>query len=240
MVAAPVSPLERQQLESARAARATYWHRTRFELVGREATRLGATTVVDIGAGAGLLGRWTREHRPDLEYRFEETSSILRDHLVEQFGSPAQSDHAQPIPSSALVAMLDVLEHIDDAAGALATLRDRLPAGGPIVVTVPAMQWAFSSWDTELGHHRRYSRRTLRADLAAAGFEVRTVSYLFPELFPLLLVRQVRRAPREQVDFPELSSTVDALGHAVARATSATRRVWPFGTSVMAVATRRP
>jgi hypothetical protein len=102
------------------------------------------------------------------------------------------------------------------------------------------MQWAFSSWDTELGHHRRYSRRRLRDDLTAAGFEVRSVSYLFPELFPLLLVRRLRRAPRDQVDFPELSRTVDAIGHAVARATTSTRRLWPFGTSVVAVATRRP
>jgi hypothetical protein len=82
MSAAPVSPLERQQLESARAARATYWHRARFELVGREALRLGATGVLDIGAGAGLLGVWVASNCPRLEYRFEETSPVLRDHLV--------------------------------------------------------------------------------------------------------------------------------------------------------------
>ena len=36
-----VSPLERQQLESLRGPQATYWHRIRFELVGREAARAG-------------------------------------------------------------------------------------------------------------------------------------------------------------------------------------------------------
>ena len=83
-----------------------------------------------------------------------------------------------------------------------------------LVITVPAMQWAFSSWDTELGHHRRYSRRRLRAVVAAAGFDVESVTYLFPELFPLLVVRRLRRAPREQVDFPQLAPRIDALGHA--------------------------
>lgn len=239
MVAAPVSPLERQQLESARAARATYWHRTRFELVRREAARRGARGVLDIGAGAGLLGAWLAAERPGLRYQFEEPSPVLRDHLVARFGAPAELDPAAPIPPGTLVAMLDVLEHIDDDAAALAALHDRMTPGDAIAVTVPAMQWAFSSWDTELGHHRRYSRRRLGGDLTAAGFDVRAVSYLFPELFPLLVVRRVRRAPREQVDFPELSSTVDAVGHAVARATTATRRLWPFGTSVVAVATRR-
>ena len=240
MAAAPVSPLERQQLESARVARATYWHRARFELVGREAMRLGATGVLDIGAGAGLLGVWVAAHRPQLEYRFEETSPVLRDHLVARFGVGAESDRDAPVPTRTLVVMLDVLEHIDDDAAALARLCDRMPRGGAIAITVPAMQWAFSSWDVELGHHRRYSRRRLCDDLTAAGFEVRSVSYLFPELFPMLVVRRLRRVPREQVDFPELSPTVDAVGHAVASATTATRRLWPFGTSVVAFAARRP
>jgi SAM-dependent methyltransferase len=239
-MAAPVSPLERQQLESARAARATYWHRVRFELVGREATALGATGVLDVGAGAGLLGGWVAAHRPELEYRFEETSPVLRDHLVARFGAAGESDPDAPVPSSTMVVLLDVLEHIDDDAGALAGLRDRMAPGGAIVITVPAMQWAFSSWDTELGHHRRYSRRRLRDDLTAAGFDVRSVSYLFPELFPMLLVRRLRRGPRGQVDFPVLSPKADAVGHAVASATTATRRLWPFGTSAVAIATRRP
>lgn len=240
MVAPPVSPLERQQIESGRAPTATYWHRARFELVAREAERLGATGLLDIGAGAGLLGVWVADHRPTWPYRFEETSPVLREELVARFGPGAESDGGAPVPAGTMVALLDVLEHIDDDRTALAALHDRLPAGGPVVVTVPAMQWAFSSWDTELGHHRRYSRRRLRDDLTAAGFEVRSVSYLFPELFPLLLLRRLRRAPREQVDFPELSRTVDAIGHAVARATTWTRRLWPFGTSVVAVATRCP
>jgi hypothetical protein len=232
-----LSPLEHQQLESARAARATYWHRTRFELIAREAERHGATGLLDIGAGAGLLGSWVAAHRPELMYRFEETSAVLREHLVARFGSPARSDPDAPIPTRTMVALLDVLEHIEEDAAALARLRDRMPPGAPIAVTVPAMQWAFSSWDTELGHHRRYSRRRLRADLTAAGFEVRAVSYLFPELFPLLLARRLRRAPREQVDFPDLPPVLDAAGHAVARVTTATRRWWPIGTSVVAVAT---
>ncbi len=64
MVAAPVSPLERQQLESLRGPQATYWHRIRFELVGREAARAGARGILDLGAGAGLLGDWLATDPP--------------------------------------------------------------------------------------------------------------------------------------------------------------------------------
>jgi hypothetical protein len=62
------------------------------------------------------------------------------------------------------------------------------------------------------------------------------VSYLF-DLFPM---SSCVFAARDRVDFPELSAKVDAVGHAVASATTATRRLWPFGTSVVAFAARRP
>ena len=165
---------------------------------------------------------------------------MLRDSLVRRFGEAAEVDPDTPISNGTLVAMLDVLEHIADDDAALSALSARMAPGTTLVITVPAMQWAFSSWDTELGHHRRYSRGQLRSVVEAAGFDVESVTYLFPELFPLLVVRRLRRAPREQVDFPQLAPRLDAIGHAVASATTATRRAWPFGTSVVAVATRRP
>ena len=240
MVAAPVSPLERQQLRSVRAARPTYWHRTRFALLADQARRFGVTAIHDLGAGAGLLGDWLAVEQPALTYRFEEPSPVLHDALVARFGAAAAVEPDEPIPAGTLVAMLDVLEHIEDDAGALAALHARMAPAAPLVVTVPAMQWAFSSWDTELGHHRRYSPRRLKVDLSTAGFDPQSVTYLFPELFPLLVARKLRRAPRRQVDFPELSPRLDALGHRVAAATTSARRLWPVGTSVVAVATRRP
>ena len=40
--------------------------------------------------------------------------------------------------------------------------------------------------------------------------------YLFPELFPLLIVRRLRRARRSHADFPSLGATADAVGYRVA------------------------
>ena len=239
MVDAPVSPLEHQQIEVTRGAAQTYWHRVRFELVVAEADALGVDRVLDVGAGSGLLGDWITAHRPDLRYSFAEASPVLRTGLVRRFGAGAEDDRAAPVRRGTVVAMLDVLEHIEDDHAVLADLHRRMEPGSHLVITVPAMQWAFSTWDTGLGHFRRYSRRALRTTIAAAGFDVRSTSYLFPELFPLLLVRQVRRAPREQVDFPVLGRRVNAAGYRVASLTTAARRIWPFGTSVVAVAARR-
>ena len=121
MVAAPVSPLERQQLESLRGPQATYWHRIRFELVGREAARAGAARASSTSAPEPACSAtgWPPTH-PELAYSFEEPSDVLRDSLVRRFGDAAEVDPDAPIPDGTLVAMLDVLEHIADDAAALA------------------------------------------------------------------------------------------------------------------------
>jgi hypothetical protein len=233
-VAAP-SALEHQQLELA--AKPTYWHRVRFDLVVHEARRCGCTQVLDAGAGAGLLGDFVRRNEPDLAYLFTESSPLLRAQLVARFGVDAEVGPEDPVPKGTLVALLDVIEHVADDVAMLARLHERMDPGSRLIVTVPAMQWAYSSWDVALGHHRRYDRDTLAGVLRGAGFSHVATRYLFPELFPLLIVRRVRRAPRTHADFPALGRAADAVGYRIASLTTAARRIWPFGTSVLATAT---
>ncbi len=230
------TPLERQQVQVIDPAQVTFWHRVRFELVGRYLSAVGATQVLDVGAGSGQLGDWLLAAHPQVAYRFEERSPLLDERLTQRFGTARRSSPDAPIRADTVVAMLDVIEHIEDDRAALIGLATRMEAGAHLVVTVPALAWAFSSWDTELGHHRRYSRRSLRAVLEAAGFTVERVDYLFPELLPLLPVRKLRRAPRDHVDFPQLGPAATRLGYAVSSTTTKLRRLWPAGTSVVATA----
>ena len=83
-----------------------------------------------------------------------------------------------------LICMFDVLEHVEDAAGALARLASMLEPGGKIVVSVPAYMWLWSDHDVVLHHFRRYSRPRLRADLTAAGLRVQKLSYFNTALVP--------------------------------------------------------
>ncbi len=232
------TPLERQQVQVTDPAQVTFWHRVRFELVTRYASSVGARGVLDIGAGSGQLGDWLLATHPDLGYRFEELSPLLDQQLTARFGAERRSSPEAPIAAGTLVALLDVLEHIDDDRAALDHIAGRMAGGDHLVVTVPALQWAFSSWDTELGHFRRYSKRTLRTVVERAGFVVERVDYLFPELLPLLPLRKLRRAPREHVDFPQLGPLATRLGYTLGSATAAARRWWPAGTSVVLTAVR--
>lgn len=230
--------LERQQLQIQDPSAHTFWHWVRFELVTDVVARRHADTVLDIGAGSGMLGDWMATAAPATAYRFEELSPVLDAALVEHFGTDARHDESARITSDTVVALLDVVEHVEQDRALLADLAARMDAGSSLVLTVPALQWAFSSWDTELGHYRRYSRPRTRELLERAGFVVDEVAYLFPEMLPMLPVRKLRRAQRADVDFPQLSDRVNQLGYRVSHLTARMRRVWPAGTSVVAVATK--
>jgi SAM-dependent methyltransferase len=82
----------------------------------------------------------------------------------------------QYAPSS--VACLNVLEHVRDDAQALAHMYAILPAGGTVVLIVPAFQGLYGPIDERLGHYRRYSKRSLARAARDAGFEIRILRYL--------------------------------------------------------------
>ena len=234
----PITPLEQQQIRATGVDGETFWHRVRFRLVGQLAARLQTHTVLDVGAGSGLLGDWLGQHSPSCTYRFEEASPVLDAALAQRFGADHRSPTEAPIDAHTLVTLLDVAEHVPDDTALLRSLFDRMAPGAHLVITVPALAWAFTSWDTNLGHYRRYSKRDIRRLATAAGFATSSCSYIFPELLPLLVVRKFRRAPRTHVDFPQLPTVIDRAGELISRATTALRRIWPAGTSVVAVLTK--
>ena len=218
----------------ATTARPTFWHRVRFDLVERALD--GRTSVVDVGAGSGLLGA----HLVDrgIGYRFAESSPLLDAALAERYGEAAR-DGGGPIDAGTTATLLDVIEHVDDDVGLLRGVGDRMEPGAGLVVTVPALGWLHSSWDDDLGHRRRYSRSEARRAVEAAGFTVDEVSYLFPELVPLALLRRLRPSGTGAAEFPDLPRWVDRLAGTVCGASARLRRVWPVGTSVVVVARRR-
>ncbi|WP_341915050.1 class I SAM-dependent methyltransferase [Polaromonas sp. YR568] len=84
-----------------------------------------------------------------------------------------------------LVAVLDVIEHVDDDAAAISALKGKLNADGLLMISVPAYNWLWSSHD-ELSHHkRRYTLPQIRKLLDKCGFDVVYASYFNTFLFPI-------------------------------------------------------
>jgi len=73
---------------------------------------------------------------------------------------------------------LNALEHMADDRGALAAMASILEPGGAIVLIVPAFEALYGKLDHNLGHYRRYTRKSM-VDLAGAvGLEVKTIRYM--------------------------------------------------------------
>jgi SAM-dependent methyltransferase len=73
---------------------------------------------------------------------------------------------------------LNVLEHIADDRKALSEMTAMLPPGGVIVLIVPAFEALYGPLDHNLGHYRRYTRKSMIDLATAVGLEVKTARYM--------------------------------------------------------------
>jgi trans-aconitate methyltransferase len=172
------------------------WETSRLEAVEKIVRNLGlggGARVLDVGCGDGYLVTTLAERIGFGEIVGQDIH--LTDELAKALSRPSFSfvRELEGLDYRAdLILLLDVLEHIPDASGALSALwRTRLAAGGRILITVPAFQILFTEHDAALKHCRRYSRRELEAEVARAGLEVSGSGYLFASL---LLPRAVQAA----------------------------------------------
>jgi 2-polyprenyl-3-methyl-5-hydroxy-6-metoxy-1,4-benzoquinol methylase len=79
------------------------------------------------------------------------------------------------------VLCVNVLEHIEDDARALRAFAEIVePADGHVLIFVPAIAAAYGPLDAALGHHRRYSKRSLAKLFGAAGLELELLKYTNP------------------------------------------------------------
>jgi len=139
------------------------------------------TRILEIGAGLGNVSR----HLPKKEKLIvTDIDPVYLEILHEAFDDNdvvevAKLDLTCPADFDALgsavcdtVVCLNVLEHIADDLAALRRMRTLLEPGGRLILLVPQHRWLYGSYDRHVGHCRRYTRRTLRAALQAAGYTV--------------------------------------------------------------------
>jgi SAM-dependent methyltransferase len=138
----------------------------------------------------------------------------------------------------------DVIEHIEDDAGAVAEIARVLRRGGSAVFTVPAHPWLFSEHDAALHHFRRYSRAALKEVLLENGLRLRKISYWNTSLFPVfclyrLLHRRLGSASPQSDTTPAPRLINEVLtGLLGAEAAILRRGSLPWGLSLLSVAER--
>jgi Methyltransferase domain len=212
-----------------------FWHRLRWRAVSAHVPFDRPYRLLDVGAGAGFLGDFLATDRRLVEYHFEEPIESLRRRLVGRYGPdrelPADGDrHGYRI-----VTALDVMEHVPDDRGFIAELLEAVDIGTTFVLTVPALNALWSSWDVSLGHYRRYDRASIRRLLSQLSVDVIEVSYMFPELVlpGLWRARASRREPSE-AGFPKLPKWLNESLYLIGLPSVERRRWAPVGSSIIA------
>ncbi len=93
-----------------------------------------------------------------------------------------------------LITLFDVLEHIEDDAGALRVAHSLLQSGGYLLLTVPAFTFLWTEHDALAHHQRRYRKKDLLKKLKDAGFHITYFSYFnFFLFFPIAFVRVIKK-----------------------------------------------
>jgi SAM-dependent methyltransferase len=163
------------------------------DLIARHAAPPDDGRILEIGCGTG--------HNFDMLRRFGRLDAIEVDGKARALAS-SRLGHAvgdAPLPQLAgvpdrayhLVALLDVLEHIDEDVASLRSIAGKLAPGGRILLTVPANRWMWSAHDVVHHHKRRYSKRGLKRVIEEAGLKADLVSHFNSLLFPLAAAARI-------------------------------------------------
>jgi SAM-dependent methyltransferase len=168
-----------------------WWYRARREILARlvepRVKPPAGARILEIGCGTG--------HNLEMLARFGTVDAVEMDDearrvATERLGRPALMatlPELEGVEAGAydLVALLDVLEHVEDDRGSLESIARRLKPGGKILLTVPAHPWMWSAHDVVNHHKRRYTKKGFRSVIEAAGLKVELLSYFNSLLFPL-------------------------------------------------------
>jgi len=168
-----------------------WWYRARrdilSDLIARQISLPADARILEIGCGTGhnlaMLGHFGRVDAIEVDGAARDVASRRLGRAVMNAPLPALS--GIEAGTYDLIAILDVLEHVEEDRDALIGMASKLRPGGRILITVPAHPWMWSAHDVVNHHKRRYTRGTLKAVVGEAGLKLEMLSWFNSLLFPL-------------------------------------------------------
>lgn len=176
---------------------AHFWHVARNELIASRLRSLGAgRSVLELGCGGGAVAAHlerTGFEVVGVDGHLPRVVEAARRAPRSRFFVHDLARGLEPLATRThdVVALFDVIEHLDDP---LAALRDALRLTRPrglLVGTVPALMSLWSRVDEYAGHRQRYDRAGLRRLLAGVtGADVIEVAPFNRHLVPLMWLQR--------------------------------------------------
>ncbi|MFD1787663.1 methyltransferase domain-containing protein [Sphingomonas floccifaciens] len=174
-----------------------WWYRARRDILSAYVARYAQlpkdARILEIGCGTG--------HNLPMLASYGEVDAIEIDDAAREIASKrlGKAVGTAPLPELAgverssydMVAVLDVIEHIEDDVAALRAMGEALKPGGKILIAVPAHQWMWSAHDVVNHHKRRYSKATLDKAIRDAGLTHNGLRWFNSLLFPVAVAARV-------------------------------------------------
>ncbi|OVE76678.1 hypothetical protein BVX98_05175 [bacterium F11] len=240
-------PLEHHLKHQSKHSQDFFWHRIRWHVVGWYIPKKMSSRLLDIGAGAGFLGGYLKRKFPTCTYCYSEPITHIEKALEKTYGKESNYRNKLSYRDIEVVTLLDVLEHQENDHDFLTEILHKMAPNSKLIIMVPAFQFLWSEWDKNLGHFRRYRKKTLRTLLEGADGQWRHSFYLFPEMVPLAIYRKWKHKlfPSSQntqnnVEFPRLPPLMNHLLFLTSRLFLLFRSFSPIGTTLVGVFQKNP
>jgi len=209
----------------------------RWEVVSRLLPP-GRLDVLEMGCGQGGFGARLAQRYRYLGVEPDAVSCTVARARVQAAGGGGEVRQGDESAVAAdelfdLVVAFEVIEHIEDDAGALAAWASHLRPGGWLLLSTPAWQKRFGPADEMVGHFRRYDPPVLRSRLAGAGLtDVELVHFGAPLGYVLEAGRNA--VGKRRLASPESSASMaersEASGRTLQPSTSWTATAARLGT----------
>jgi SAM-dependent methyltransferase len=128
--------------------------------------------IIELGSGIGNISTFFIRDKKDIV--LSDLRDNYRQYLMDKFHLPEpnvrsvdmvhdnfEKEYADLLGQFDTVFALNVVEHIEDHHLAMRNAAKLLKKNGNLIILVPAYQWLCNAFDRELGHYRRFTKKTL-------------------------------------------------------------------------------
>lgn len=223
----------------------SWWHVARNRTIARVCARHlpTGTRLLEVGCGTGIVTTYLRSRGWDawgVDLGVPADGPHAHEHLM--FGTNALEMPDAERRRYGALALFDVIEHIADAPLFLRELLAAFPNARRMVITVPARDELWTTFDDHYGHFRRYDLAMFRDELSRAGSRAVHAGYFFHGVYPAIALNNMLRGRERDIRFtapPSGGATV--INRIIGEAFSLEARILPRGlpgSSIIGVAER--